>query len=101
MLEYCRRNPCDRILFSTTVFDISLYAKPGVVLKPDLPYNFSYQGDHAVYVISKNTAIELMEHYYQQYGLKKSSSASRRFTAIAHIIITIRMVSKHFARFTG
>ena len=71
VLEYCRRTHADRILFSTTVFDISLYAKPGVVLKPDLPYNFSYQGDHAVYVISKNTAIELMEHYYQQYGLKK------------------------------
>ena len=71
VLEYCRKTHADRILFSTTVFDISLYAKDGVVLKPDLPYNFSYKGDHAIYVITKNTAIELMEHYHQEYGLKK------------------------------
>ncbi len=71
VLEYCRKTHADRILYSTTVFDISLYAKPGAVLKPDLPYNFSYKGDHAVYVISKNTAIELMEHYHQEFGLKK------------------------------
>lgn len=70
VLEYCRKVKADRILFSTTVFDISLSAKPGVVLKPDMPLNFSYKGDHAVYVITKNTAIELMKHYYEEYGLK-------------------------------
>lgn len=71
VLEYCRKVEADRILFSTTVFDISLYAEPGVVLKPDMKRNFSYKGDHAAYVISKNTAVELIEHYRQEYGLKK------------------------------
>ena len=71
VLEYCRKTHADRILFSTTVFDISLSATNGAVLKPDMPYNFSYKGDHAVYVITKNTAIELIEHYHQEYGLKK------------------------------
>lgn len=71
VLEYCRKTKADRILFSTTVFDISLSATNGAVLKSDMPHNFSYKGDHAVYVISKNTAIELIEHYHQEYGLKK------------------------------
>ena len=71
VLEYCRKVKADRILYSTTVFDISLFAEDNTVLKPDLPYNFSYKGDHAVYVISKNTAIELIEHYHQEYGIKK------------------------------
>lgn len=71
VLEYCRKVKADRILYSTTVFDISLYAQDGLVLKPDMPKNFSYKGDHAVYVISKNTALELIEHYHQEYGLKK------------------------------
>lgn len=72
VLEYCRRVHADRLLFSTTVFDISLYAKQSnIVLKPDLPLSFSYKGDHAVYVICKNTALEMMEHYYEEYGLKK------------------------------
>lgn len=71
VLEYCRKVSADRIMFSTTVFDISLFAKPGIVLKPDLPRNFSYKGDHAAYVISKNTAVDLIEYYHQEYGLKK------------------------------
>ena len=71
VLEYCRKAHVNRILFSTTVFDISLYAEPGVVLKPDLPYNFSYKGDHAIYVITKKTAIDMIEHYHQEYGIGK------------------------------
>lgn len=71
VLEYCRKVCADRILYTTTVFDISLSAKDGVILMPDTPKNFSYKGDHAMYVISKNTAIEMIEHYHQEYGLKK------------------------------
>lgn len=70
ILEYCREVKADRILFSTTVFDISNYAVEGRVLKPDLPLNFSYKGDHAIYVITKNTSIEFLKHYYAEYGLK-------------------------------
>ncbi len=70
VLEYCRRTGVDRILFSTTVFDVMLSAKPGIKLKPDIPLNFSYKGDHAMYVISKNTAIEFIRHYHEEYGLK-------------------------------
>ena len=70
VLEYCRKVHADRILFSTTVFDVSLSVRDGVPLKPDTPYNFSYKGDHAVYVITKNTAIEFIKHYHAEYGLK-------------------------------
>lgn len=72
VLEYCRKVKADRVMFSQTVFDISLYSAddPNAILKPDLPPHFSYNGDHAVYVISKNTAIELLKHYYAEYGLK-------------------------------
>lgn len=69
VLEYCKKINVDRILFSTSCFDVWKYPK-NMVIKPDMPLNFSYTGDHALYVISKNTAIELMEHYHQQYGLK-------------------------------
>lgn len=70
VLEYCRKVKADRLLFSTTVFDVSQAVQEGVALKPDTPYNFSYKGDHAVYVITKNTAIELIKHYHAEYGLK-------------------------------
>ena len=70
ILQYCRKVHADRILFSTTVFDVSLSAKDGTTLTPNMPYNFSYKGDHAIYVIAKNTAIEFIKHYYEEYGLK-------------------------------
>lgn len=69
VLEYCRKNNVDKILYSTTCFDVWEYPKD-TVIRPDMPKNFSYTGDHAMYVICKNTAIELLEHYHQQYGLK-------------------------------
>lgn len=68
VLEYCRKNHVDRILYTQTVFDISLYDHK--VLKPDLKPNFSYKGDHAMYVICKNTMLEMMKHYHVQYGIK-------------------------------
>lgn len=69
VLEYCRKANVDRLLFSTSCFDVWEYPKDKVIM-PNDPLNYSYTGDHAMYVICKNTAIELMEHYHQEYGLK-------------------------------
>lgn len=70
ILEYCRKNCVDRILYTQTYFDIFLSVKEGVALNPYTPRNFAYTGDHAVYVISKNCAVDLIEHYHHEYGLK-------------------------------
>jgi UDP-glucose 4-epimerase len=70
VLEYCRKVSADRILYTQTVFDVSKY-EHDIVLKPDAKPFFSYTGDHAVYVISKNACLEFIEHYHQEYGLKK------------------------------
>jgi len=40
------------------------------VIRPDTPRDFPFKGDHTMYVISKNTAEDLVEHYHQQYGIK-------------------------------
>ncbi len=69
VLEYCRKNEVDRLLLSTSCFDIWEYPS-GTIIKPDMPLNYSYKGDHAMYIISKNTAVELMRHYHAEYGLK-------------------------------
>lgn len=70
VLEYCRRVKADRILFTTTCYDVFEYPA-GTVIRPDMPRSFKYTGDHALYVIAKNTAIELIEHYHQQYGIRE------------------------------
>lgn len=71
VLEYCRRVKADRMLFCQTVFDLSGYFDNGKPLMPDWQPKYSYSDFHSLYVICKNASIELMEHYYQKYGLKK------------------------------
>lgn len=70
VLEYCRNVHADRILFSQTIRDLG--NKIGKeIIRADDSRDFSYKGDHAVYVISKNAAVDLIEHYYHEYGLKR------------------------------
>ena len=74
VLEYCRKVKADRVLFSQTVFDISLYSleDPTRVLDPHLPPYFDYSGDHAMYVISKN-GVKTMRPLYKQINRAKNS----------------------------
>ena len=68
--EYCRKVKVDRIIYTQTIFDIQLHFEDNKILKPDLNKKYSYKGDHAVYVITKNFAQDLLEHYHQEYGIK-------------------------------
>ena len=69
VLEYCRQNKVEKMMFSTSCYDIWEYPA-GTLVPADAHRKFSYVGDHAMYVISKNTACEIIEHYHQEYGLK-------------------------------
>ena len=69
VLEYCRIVKADRILFAQTIFDVGKYPENSII-KPDASPLFSYTDDHAIYVICKNSAIELIKHYHETYGLK-------------------------------
>lgn len=70
VLEYCRKINAEKLIYSQTIRDIGMYMGKEL-LKADMKRNYSYTGDHAVYIISKNAAVDLIEHYCQSYGLKK------------------------------
>ncbi|MEK3879577.1 NAD-dependent epimerase/dehydratase family protein [Paenibacillus sp. FSL M7-0420] len=70
VLEYCRITNADRILYPQSEGDLSGYWGKEKLIKSDFPRKFSFKGDHAIYVISKNTAVDLIEHYHQTYGIK-------------------------------
>lgn len=71
ILEYCRRNKVDRILFTQTEADVSGHWKKDVIINPDLPRKFNYNGNYALYIITKCTAVDLIESYHQNYGIKR------------------------------
>ena len=71
ILEYCRENNVDRILFAQSFGDIKDYGETDLVLKADMPRKFSFKSDHTIYVMTKNFMVDMMENYYEMYGLKK------------------------------
>lgn len=71
ILEYCRENNADRILFAQSFGDIKDYGEENPLLTVDLPRKFSFTSDHTIYVMSKNFAVDMIENYHQMYGLKK------------------------------
>ena len=73
VLEYCRKNNIKKVISTSSYADVFCSWKKGVALKETEPRNFRYTGDHAVYVISKNAANDVMEYYNQQHGMQCAS----------------------------
>ena len=71
ILEYCRENNADRILFAQSFGDIKDYGETHPVLTPHMARNFSFTTDHTIYVLTKNFAVDMIENYHQMYGLKR------------------------------
>lgn len=71
ILEYCRKTHADRILFAQSFGDIKSYAEKDPILTVNMPRKFSYTTDHTIYVMTKNFAVDMIENYHQQYGLKR------------------------------
>lgn len=69
ILEYMRKVKAKRILFTQTYADLGGFFGKELVLGNSLPRKLNYRGDHAVYAISKCAAVDLMEHYHQEYGI--------------------------------
>lgn len=70
VLEYCRSNGVKKVISTSSYADVFNAWKKGVALKETEPRDFRYTGDHAVYVISKNAANDVMEYYNQQHGMQ-------------------------------
>lgn len=71
VLEYARKVKVDRIIFPQSLFDVSYLFGTKVPIPADSLRKAPLEGDHAVYVIAKNAAVDLIEHYYCVHGIKR------------------------------
>jgi len=71
VLEYTRKIKADRIIFPQSLFDINYLFGTKTPIPADSPRKAPVKGDHAVYVIAKNAAVDLIEHYYNLYNIKR------------------------------
>jgi UDP-glucose 4-epimerase len=69
VLEYCRINKIKRLISTSSYADVFNSWSLGRALTEDEPRGFKYRGDHAVYVISKNAANDVIEYYNQQHQM--------------------------------
>lgn len=70
ILEYCRVNNIDRILFAQSFGDIKDRGETELILKPDMSPKFDYATDHTIYVMCKNFTVDMIKNYNAMYGLK-------------------------------
>lgn len=71
-LEYCRKNGIKRVISTCSYADVRGAWNGTKRITEEEPRNFIFTGDHAVYVISKNAANDVMEYYDQQHGMKNA-----------------------------
>ncbi len=70
VLEYCRKNKIKRLINTMSYADVANLLTMSPAMDESLPRDFKFTGDHAVYVISKNAAADIMEYYNQQHDMK-------------------------------
>ena len=71
VLDYCISVSANRIVFAQSVADVSYMYGDNVLIPADALQRFPLNDDHSVYSICKNAAVNLIEHYYVKYGLKR------------------------------
>lgn len=71
VLEYMRKNNIPKIIFPQTLFDISYLFGSKIPIPVDSLMKAPMTGDHSLYVICKITAVQIIEHYYMCYGIKR------------------------------
>lgn len=71
VLQFCKDNCVDRILFAQSFGDIKDYGEKEVVLDVNMQRKFSFTSDHTIYVMTKNFAVDMIENFHQMYGIKR------------------------------
>ena len=71
ILEFMRERGCKKIIFSQSIADILYKFGNTNPIDDDSERRFPLNTDHSVYSISKNAAVNLIEHYNAKYGFKR------------------------------
>lgn len=70
VLEFTRDNGIKKIIFAQSRAD-SNYLMGKSPIPADIEKKFPLVGDHSIYSICKNAAVDMIEHFYHQYGINR------------------------------
>ena len=70
VLEWARKHGIKKVIGASSYADVRGAWRKGYAITEEEPRDFSFTGDHSVYIISKNAANDVMEYYNQQHHMK-------------------------------
>lgn len=70
VLNWMKSVGCKKIVFPQTPSDMVKYHNNGSVIPCDAPRQFPLTGDHSIYTIAKNAAVDLLEHFQAEFGFQ-------------------------------
>ncbi|MDB5021821.1 MAG: putative UDP-glucose 4-epimerase [Pedobacter sp.] len=70
VLEFCRENNIKKVIFTQSHADVFKHWDTGNYIAADAQRTLHLKGDHAMYIISKCTAVDMLEHYHQEFGFQ-------------------------------
>lgn len=71
VLEFMREVGAKKIIFPTTPYDLFYLHESGKPMDADAQRSYPDTGDHSIYAIAKNAAVDLIEHYHKEYGISR------------------------------
>ena len=71
VLEFMRENNIPKIIFPQSLFDVSYLFGSRTPIPAEAEMKAPLDGDHAMYVIAKIAAVQIIEHYYKTHGIKR------------------------------
>ena len=71
VFEIMRKTNAKKIIFPTTPYDLFHLHESGIPINPDAQRSFPLTGDHSIYAIAKNAAVDLIENYHNEYGISR------------------------------
>lgn len=71
VLDYTQSVGAKKIVFTQSISDCFWMVKDATPVPADIWRKFPLNNDHSVYVIAKNAAVDLIEHYYHKFGIKR------------------------------
>lgn len=71
LLEYMKNACISKIIFGQSRADSNYLMDKVGAIPSDIEKRFPLVGDHAIYAICKNAAVDIIEHFYHQYNIKR------------------------------
>jgi len=71
VLEFTRKIGAGRIIFTHSRADSNYLMGTKEKIPSDIEKKYPKTGDHSIYAICKNAAVDMVEHYFYQHGIKR------------------------------